>query len=199
MQTSKKYIFRKLIFPTIRARALHSIHFLIKLIVRKKQLWFVTIADCLLHSATNNRFYFFSLFHSSLFSYMKLKIKINLCVKKTMQNLSFNRCLDCIWTWKKRLLIFTTTWSKKRSSLISTKLAENNFSFVGQNAYSCSFSCYFACAKKVFSRASNSAQNLLLSRKHDVPERQFQTVLCQCFTIDVLHVNFGLLSYGFCP
>ena len=100
---------------------------------------------------------------------------------------------------KKAITRFHDDMVEKRSSLISTKLAENNFSFVGQNAYSCSFSCYFACAKKVFSRASNSAQNLLLSRKHDVPERHFQTVLCQCFTIDVLHVNFGLLSYRFYP
>ena len=40
-------------------------------------------------------------------------------------------------------------------------------------------SCCFACAKNVFSRASNSAQNLLVSRRNDVPKRHFETVLRQ--------------------
>ena len=40
-------------------------------------------------------------------------------------------------------------------------------------------SCCFACAKKNFSRASNSAQNLLVSWRKDVPERHFETVLRQ--------------------
>ena len=98
------------------------------------------------------------LFFANFFNaFLKKAFKINVLDAK----FSFSRFRFCpkhvvfLSAWRTRKSLWdcyelTTTWSKKkRCSLMSNKLAENNFSFVGQNTCSCRFSCCFACAKKL--------------------------------------------------